>query len=107
MEIVQNLKQKYHTVGIVQNLKQKYHTVGIVPKSKRKIIGRDKGDTFNTQNTWLITWTVVYKYMTDHLNRTIQMFGSLEHVVAIKTVSIGQSKVPSSIIYLRITHGYW
>ena len=29
--------------------KQKYHTVGIVPKSKRKIEGRDKGDTFNTQ----------------------------------------------------------
>jgi hypothetical protein len=45
--------------------------------------------------------------MTAYLNRTIQMFGSLEHVVAIKTVSIGQSKVPSSIIYLRITQGYW
>jgi hypothetical protein len=73
--------------------KQKYHTVGIVQNPIEK----------SEEETKAILLT--HKYMTDHLNRTIQMFGSLEHVVAIKTVSIGQSKVPSSIIYLRITQG--
>jgi len=63
--------------------------VGIVQKSNRKIVGRDKGDTLHTQNT-LLTWTVVYKYMAAQLNHSIQMFGSLEHVVDMKTVSIGQ-----------------
>ena len=33
------------------------------------------------------------------------MFGRLEHVVTTTTVSIGQSKVLSSIIYLLITQG--
>jgi hypothetical protein len=36
-EIVQNLIEKYHTVGIVQNLIEKYHTVGNSSKSNRKI----------------------------------------------------------------------
>jgi hypothetical protein len=39
---------------------------------------------------WPITWTAVYKYMTDHLNRSVQMFVSLEHVVTIKNVSLGR-----------------
>ena len=34
-----------------------------------------------------------HKCVTSYLNRSIQMLGSLEHVVTIKTVSIGQRKV--------------
>ena len=45
--------------------------------------------------------------MTAHLNNSMQMFGSLEHVVGITTVGgfLGQSKALSSSIYLRITQG--
>ena len=45
-------KNKNTTLSeIVQNLIEKYHTVGNSSNSNRKIIGRDKSDTLNTQNT--------------------------------------------------------
>jgi len=43
--------------------------------------------------------------MTAHVSHTIHILGSFEHVVIIKTVSISQSKVLASSIYLLITQG--
>ena len=44
-------RSSQHTIlsEIVQNLIEKYHTVGNSSKSNGKIEGRDKGDTLSTQ----------------------------------------------------------
>ena len=50
-EIVQNLIEKYHTVGNSSKYNRKIPHCRNSSKSNRKIIGRDKSDTLNTQNT--------------------------------------------------------